>query len=831
MFSNRVYILSLFIVLLASCKVNQKVATNLPEVKITGHKNRSVEVYRATKDNYMDLLHTRLEISPVWEKAQLQGKAWLTMKPYFYATDSVNIDAKAFDIHEVKLIAGGETRDLNFTYDSAVIHIKLNKKYTQNDTFKLFIAYTAKPNELPKGGSKAIREDKGLYFINHDGKDSLKPRHVWSQGETQASACWFPTIDIPNEKHTQEIVITREAGFVSLSNGKLLNSTKNADGTYTDFWAQTIPHSVYLTMIAIGDYKIVKDSWRGKEVSYYMEPQYEAMARPIFGRTPEMMEFFSNKLGVDFPWDKYAQIIVHDFVAGAMENTSAVTFNNFVQKDTRELLDNNDDETVAHELFHHWFGDLVTCESWSHLPLNESFANYSEYLWFEHYKGRAYADETNYSDAEAYYKQAKQKVQPLIRFDYGNQEEMFDVLSYNKGGRVLHHLRKTIGDEAFFRGLKLYLTKFAYKTAEISNLRQCFEEVTGLDLNWFFNQWFFVGGHPILTFDYVKTDSGVHIYTHQKHNIDDYFVYKLPLVVDVYGDTNKIKKSISITHVRDSFFIKTKFAKIHFVNIDAEKTTICERIDHKTTEEWIAQFKMAPLFNDKLEAIKYFKEHKDQEDVQRMLRAAVNSPFTMIAVEAVKAIKLKETDTGLVEKMINLAQYHKTFNVKTAAIDKLVKLNAEKYKDLFIKLLSDSSYRVEAEALKAIGQSDKKLAFAEALKRKDTKNQSLKSIVMNQIAANGDSTYYGFFLDKLAHESGFQKAFAFGHLGTFLANKNDALFNNGFVLIKKFMEENKDEWFGKFAYQTAISNALKIVGDKKDDFSVKRTEVLNKMNK
>nr|MBP7478277.1 M1 family peptidase [Chitinophagales bacterium] len=375
MFSNRVYILTLLIVLLASCKVNQKVATNLPEVKITGHKNRSVEVYRATKDNYMDLLHTRLEISPVWEKAQLQGKAWLTMKPYFYATDSVNIDAKAFDIHEVKLIAGGETRDLNFTYDSAVIHIKLNKKYTQSDTFKLFIAYTAKPNELPKGGSKAIREDKGLYFINHDGKDSLKPRHVWSQGETQASACWFPTIDIPNEKHTQEIVITREAGFVSLSNGKLLNSTKNADGTYTDFWAQTIPHSVYLTMIAIGDYKIVKDSWRGKEVSYYMEPQYEAMARPIFGRTPEMMEFFSNKLGVDFPWDKYAQIIVHDFVAGAMENTSAVTFNNFVQKDTRELLDNNDDETVAHELCHHWFGDLVTCESWSHLPLNESFAN------------------------------------------------------------------------------------------------------------------------------------------------------------------------------------------------------------------------------------------------------------------------------------------------------------------------------------------------------------------------------------------------------------------------------------------------------------------------
>jgi len=183
----------------------------------------------------------------------------------------------------------------------------------------------------------------------------------------------MPTIDAPNEKHTQELFITAQANEVTLSNGKLVSITKNADGTHTDYWQQTLPHAPYLTMMAIGEFNITKRKWRDSvEVSYYLEKDYHQYADLIFGPTAEMLECFSQRLGVDYPWYKFSQIIVRDYVSGAMENTTAVIHGEFVQHDRREHFDNDQEDIIAHEMFHHWFGDLTTAESWSNLPLNES---------------------------------------------------------------------------------------------------------------------------------------------------------------------------------------------------------------------------------------------------------------------------------------------------------------------------------------------------------------------------------------------------------------------------------------------------------------------------
>src|SRR5690606_29186550 len=197
--------------------------------------------------------------------------------------------------------------------------------------------------------------------------------------------------------------------------------------------------------------------------------------------------FFSEKLGVEYPWDKYHQIVVRDYVSGAMENTGAVIFGDFVYKNKRELLDANDQSIIAHELFHHWFGDLVTAESWSNLTLNESFANYSQYLWDEHRFGLDEADYQAEGEADGYYQTGQsQGYHDLVWFDYDNKEQMFDGHSYNKGGRILHMLRNYIGDDAFFKALNIYLTQNKFKAAEFHQLRLAFEEVTGEDLNWFF---------------------------------------------------------------------------------------------------------------------------------------------------------------------------------------------------------------------------------------------------------------------------------------------------------------------------------------------------------
>jgi aminopeptidase N len=279
-------------------------------------------------------------------------------------------------------------QDLTYAYDSLQLNIALGKEIPGGQNFKLFIEYTAKPNEKKIGGSAAIQEDKGLYFINPLGKEQNKPQQIWTQGETESNSNWFPCIDKPNQKMTQEIEIKVASNFKTLSNGLLTRSTQNADGTRTDVWTMNQPHAPYLAMMTIGNFEVVRDYWNGKEVSYYVEPEFKQYARAIFGKTPAMLEFFSNRLGVSYPWPKYAQIVARDYVSGAMENTSATLHGEFLQKTNRQLLDENNEDIISHELCHQWFGDLVTCESWSNIPLNESFATYGEYLWNEFDHGK-----------------------------------------------------------------------------------------------------------------------------------------------------------------------------------------------------------------------------------------------------------------------------------------------------------------------------------------------------------------------------------------------------------------------------------------------------------
>ena len=159
-----------------------------------------------------------------------------------------------------------------------------------------------------------LRVQKGLYFINADGYDKNKPTQIWTQGETEASSCWFPTIDTPNQKTTQEIYITVPKRFVTLSNGKLVDQVVNGSNR-TDYWKMDKKHAPYLFFMGVGEYEIIKDSYNNIPIDYYVEKKYAPYAKDIFGNTPEMMEFFSRILGVAFPWNKYSQIVGRDYVS------------------------------------------------------------------------------------------------------------------------------------------------------------------------------------------------------------------------------------------------------------------------------------------------------------------------------------------------------------------------------------------------------------------------------------------------------------------------------------------------------------------------------------
>ena len=323
---------------------------------------------RYTPDRINNLVHTKLDVKFDYNNSYLIGKAWVTLTPHFDATSTLILDAKGMEIKKLALVAANNSiKDLQYNYNKEQLIVQLDKEYKKGQKYTIYVDYVAKPDEYEKESERdPTLGIKGLYFINPKGEDKNKPIQIWTQGETESNSVWFPTIDQTQQKTTQEIFMTVPAKYVSLSNGKLVSQKQNGDGTRTDYWKMDLPHSPYLFFMGVGNYAVVKDSWRGKEVNYYVEPEYGPVAKKIFGNTPEMMTFFSKLTGVDYPWVKYSQMTARDYVAGAMENTTATLHQEFAQQDARELTDENRWEgTIAHELFHQWFGDYVTAESWS----------------------------------------------------------------------------------------------------------------------------------------------------------------------------------------------------------------------------------------------------------------------------------------------------------------------------------------------------------------------------------------------------------------------------------------------------------------------------------
>ncbi len=694
----------LFITLVFSCtllKKENKDSVTMSAPEEIGDTNEIYEEeifpYKAAKTILTDLIHTKLEIEPIWKTAELNGRATLTLKPHFYATDSVFIDAKGM---EIKSVGNGKV-NFPYVYKNDKLKIKLDKSYTRNEKFNLEIAYIARPENYKKEKGEEIGNNKGLFFINPNKVDSTVMPQIWTQGETETNSIWFPTIDAPNVKSTQELFITVEDKFVTLSNGKLIQQTKHKNGTRTDYWKQDLPHAPYLFMFAVGEFKIVKDTYTKQngqkmDVNYYVEPEWEASAKAIFGETPAMISYFSKLLGVEFPWDKYNQIVVRDYISGAMENTGAVVFGDFVYKNEKELLDNNDQSIIAHELFHHWFGDLVTCESWANLPLNESFANYAEYLWNEYKYGKYIADyELDKSTNEYFQEFDNGTNHNLIWYNYNVPENMFDRHSYNKGGRVLHMLRSYVGDEAFFLGLKQYLTQNQFKSAEIDQLRLAFEEVTGEDLHWFFDQWFFNKGIPQLSIEYYNSlkNKEIVLTVTQQQDLTQNPLYKLPVEVAVYDDAGEHIYKGLVDDVENKLVFPV-IGKLKAVVFDHKKSLLAYYDDKKPNEYYTNQYYLHKAFISRFEALLNAPE-QESPAYRQLIMDALTDPFWLIRQTAIE---------------------------KTTYLDEL---NRFKAMDIIKEMaLKDSNSFVRSSALQFFMDQNERMTLKELLKESLAKEKS-----------------------------------------------------------------------------------------------------------
>lgn len=805
--------------LFVSCSTSRKATTDAapPQTAEEAFIPEPIN-YQGSATMLHRLIHTKLNVSFDWAKSEMPATAELTLNPHFYTTNQLFLDARGMKINEVKMIKVNKSEELAYEYRNDSICITLDKPYSRRDTFVVYIDYIAQPEKLPKGGSSAISSDKGLYFVNADGSDPNKPKQIWTQGETQASSAWFPTIDRPNQKTTQEIYITVDTAFVTLSNGKLVSSIiNNTAGTRTDYWRQPLPHAPYLFMMAIGKYAVVKDTWKGIDVSYYVEPEYEKYARGIFAHTPEMIEFFSKTMGVDYPWQKYAQVVVRDYVSGAMENTSATIFGEFVQKDDRALLDANNDDIVSHELFHHWFGDLVTCESWSNLPLNESFATYGEYLWNEYKYGIDEADYTLHNDLKSYLREARNKQVNLIRFEYEKQEDMFDRHSYQKGGRVLHMLRKYTGDEAFFESLKKYLNDNRLGAAEIHHLRLAFEAVTGEDMNWFFNQWFLDQGHPSLKIDYdYNAEKGIQYVTVQQvQNFETTPLYKLPIEIDLYTSKGVEKKKVTITKQEETFEFAVSEKPV-LVNFDAQKMLICSKTDNHSPAEWVTLYNLAPKYMDRFEALSVIaKDYRPGTPEAEVLAKALNDPHWNLRSLAIKNCDnlIRSDSTGIKQKLIQIAKNDMKSSVKVDAMTILADKfgNDIEVEQLMSEVVNDRSYKVMESALSYLTGKNASEGMQRMKALENENNKNIRSIISGLYVKFGGDGEFDYMTDALNSSSGFSKYGALLNYGKFLMRCNTENVAKGLETISD-IGFNHPQWFIRLSATQALAEIAKSYG-------------------
>ena len=798
-------------IMMSSCISQRAVATymqqkqtaaniQLSEIKVTPQIPNK---HKIIPPKVIDILHSDIEVKFNWDLHQCIGKEKIILKPFMYETDSIVLDAKSMIFHEIK-IENSQRKEILYlpSYNKKQLTLKLENKISSNDTILLTLRYTALPDSLVDENGKAIRNNKGLYFVNTKKDEPFKPTQLWTQGEPESNSCWFPTIDKTNEKFTSSITIELPKNFTSLSNGKLV-STKFDGDTKIDKWVNDKPMPAYLHMMAVGDFNVTKDNWNGKldttiryrienkvssesavdtsiqqdtpsdslhiiakdsvpmietngmEVSYYLEPSYAQNARSIFKNTVEMIDFYSNKLGVIYPWNKYAQVVVRDYVSGAMENTSATLHGDFVQKNNRELVDNSNDDIIAHELFHQWFGDLVTCKTWSHLVLNEGFASFGELLWYEYKYGKDAAQKKGYESLNRYINYAKNYSDgPLINYDYKNPDDMFNVITYQKGARVLQLLRSELGENAFFAGLKSYLTNYAYSSADIDDFRKEMEKTSGRDLQLFFEQWFLNGGHPIIDirYDYKDSSHQLMIQIEQKQNGD---LFKFPLSFKVsQGEVSKtytfqINKKIESFNVSQ---IDENANSYPNVFVDPDGNFLGEIIDNKPFYNHILTYNHATSYLEKVRSLQNIVPLQNSVDTIRFtLLSAINDRIDDIRLKALEWINWNEHDNFNQVKDFLIYIANNDFNAKVRA--SAVRIIGEKkdssFIDFLIKHTKDSSYTVAGISLKYLYQLAPFIALSECkYLEKDAKGELFNQITNIYSESGNENNLAYFFSEK-----------------------------------------------------------------------------------
>jgi aminopeptidase N len=573
-----------------------------------------------------------------------RGTCTTTIMPVRSPIERLTMDGVDLKIESV-LINGISQR---FDYDGEKVEIYLQQSKT-SEAIKVEIAYSV---DHPQ---------RGLYFIQPTADYPDKPTQVWTQGEDEDSRFWFPCFDYPGQLATSEIRVQVPRGFKAISNGELVQTQEVTDGVIYH-WSQQQVHPTYLMTLAVGKFAEIKAEWQGKPVNYYVEQGREADAQRSMGKTPRMMEFLSQKYGYDYPYPKYAQVCVDDFIFGGMENTSTTLLTDRCLLDERAAQDNRQTESlVLHELAHQWFGDLVVIKHWSHAWIKEGMASYAEVVWTEAEYGKDDAAYYLLNEARAYISEDSTRYRrPIVTNVYREAIELYDRHLYEKGACVYHMIRAILGEELYDRAIQTFVQDNAHKTVETVDLLRAIDQATGYNLMFLFDQYVFRGGHPDYLVAYTwDGDSNLAKLTvtqkqaKKKSDSKELFDLKIPVAFGYIGAESFSPELTTLSlriHLPEQSFYFPLEKKPDFISFDLHNNFLKTVSLQYPIAELKNQLKHDPDSISRIYAAVALGKKGGLEAVKALAESLTDEPFWGVRVEVAKKlgkIKLEQAFTAL----------------------------------------------------------------------------------------------------------------------------------------------------------------------------------------
>ncbi|MEB2310528.1 MAG: M1 family aminopeptidase [Sorangiineae bacterium] len=642
--------------------------------------------------------HLALELTLDFPRKSVAGVATIEFERVSADERQFELDAVGFELSRVELHAGKGWERASYEYDGDRLRVSVPARVKRG---RVRVRYRATPR-------------RGMYFLAPDEQVKDRPVQVWTQCQDEDARHFMPCHDKPHVKMTTELIAHVPAGFTVLSNGELARrDTPRGKKPWTYHFKMNEPHPSYLMTLVAGHFDVIEDRAarvgvpaREIPVTYYVPPGKKADGARSFGETPRMIELFSRLTGIPFPWSRYSQIVVSDFIFGGMENTTATTMYEYVLLDARAALDASSADLVAHELAHQWFGDHVTCRDWSHAWLNEGFATFFEHLEREDRLGRDEYDYGLHGDLAAYLGEASGRYRrAIVCRDYEHPIDLFDRHLYEKGGLVLHMLRRELGDEVFWRGIHAYLSGHAGGIVETNDLMRALEGVSGRSLERFFDQWVYRPGHPELRVQISYEHGLLSVSVKQTQASGETAVFAFPLEIELADHAGKTRRfSKEVTSANDALVLKLGERPL-WVAFDPDSRVMGEVTLEVPADLLRAQLERGTTARERWAAAEALAKRDDAPTVAALAQALGNRKEAwMVRAEAAHALGRIKGAEAFAALRAELGDPHP--KVRRAAASALGNFRSPAAAEALAPLVKkDPSYLVEAEASRALGRT------------------------------------------------------------------------------------------------------------------------------